>query len=192
MRAYLIDAENINLDHFFNQYHFDKKDKKSVFYLVGNANIHFSFHSLSFLCKHKFKIHTFTQVSKDYADKIILTLLGTISKKPKIKKIFIVSNDKIFDHLEYIRISFKKNIKLVKFNNQTNPPATPKPSKIEVYFSKNKENILALKNQAQNKADFHNLLAKNHSCGAEIYAFIKEKYPKWLKAFNDKENTKNV
>lgn len=117
LKAYLIDAENVSPHNFFKKYKF-KKDEKNIFYIVGNSHLHFDTRSLKVLSKTKYEIFTFDHPSKDYADKIILTLLGILATKKKITDIYIISNDKIFENLEYMYEFFGKEIHLIHIQKE--------------------------------------------------------------------------
>ena len=181
MRVFFIDAENVNLDIFFASKNFKKKDK---FFLVSNSNIRFGYESLKFLCKKKFEIYDFDTPSKDYADKIILSLLGAISKDKKIKKSFVVSNDKIFEQLDYVERFFGKKIILLKFDTQTTSTKLIKTKqkniKIKDFFLQNEKQIMDIKALSRDKNEFYTMLTKTFRAnneGAKIYQFIKkEKY----------------
>ena len=88
MRAFLIDAENVNIEQFFSISGFEKDDK---FYIIGNTTLKFSTKILQFLQEHKYKIYTFDTPRKDYADKMIFTILGAILNDDEIHEFLIIS-----------------------------------------------------------------------------------------------------
>lgn len=172
LKAYLIDAENVSPHNFFKKYKF-KKDEKNIFYIVGNSHLHFDTRSLKVLSKTKYEIFTFDHPSKDYADKIILTLLGILATKKKITDIYIISNDKIFENLEYMYEFFGKEIHLIHIQKE------------EPFFLKHEEDIIKLLEKANSKSEFHTFLQKKYyKSAAEIYRFIKKMRPELLKTLN--------
>ena len=80
MSIYLIDIENVNLELFLKSKKFEKTDK---FYLVGNSNLKFSMSVLEFFEDIEYKIYHFNSADKNYADKILFTILGSILNRPE-------------------------------------------------------------------------------------------------------------
>ena len=116
MRAFLIDAENVNIEQFFSISGFEKDDK---FYIIGNTTLKFSTKILQFLQEHKYKIYTFDTPRKDYADKMIFTILGAILNDDEIHEFLIISNDKIFENLDFVGEIFNKKIKNIKLHQKS-------------------------------------------------------------------------
>ncbi|EPQ8112919.1 PIN domain-containing protein [Campylobacter upsaliensis] len=173
MKAYLIDAENVSPHNFFKNYKF-KKEEKNIFYIVGNSHLHFNTRCLKILSKTKYEIFTFDHPSKDYADKIILTLLGILATKKKITDIYIISNDKIFENLEYMYEFFGKKIHLIHIQRE------------EPFFLKHEKDIIKLLEKANSKSEFHTLLQKTYQKTAtNIYRFIKTNRPELLKTLEN-------
>lgn len=171
MKAYLIDAENVNFDSFIKQKTFKKND---YFYIIGNASLKFSFFTLRFLQDKKVKFYDFNECSKDYADKIILSLLGFLLAKKKIKKCFIVSNDKIFSRLDFTKELYKKRVKVLAPNNEKIKKIEKSDYHIEL-FEKNQDLIMKFKEKSKNLSDFHCLLQKHFKIhGTLIYKYLRE------------------
>lgn len=172
MRAFLIDSENVNFDNFIKTNKFKKKDH---FYIVGNATLKFSLFALKFLQGRKVKFYDFNEPSKDYADKIILTLLGFLSAKKKFKKCLIVSNDNIFAKHDFTRNFFGGAVKVIKINNEQNPKITLKSDYHILLYEKNEAFIRTLHAQSKNLGEFHCALQKHYKIhGTLIYKFLKE------------------
>ncbi|TQR27240.1 hypothetical protein [Campylobacter sp. MIT 97-5078] len=171
MRAYLIDAENINFDSFIKQKSFKKKD---YFYIIGNSTLKFSLFTLRFLQNKKLKIYDFNECSKDYADKIILSLLGFLLAKKKIKKCFIVSNDKIFSRLDFTKELYKKRVKILSPSNDKIKKIQESAYHIEL-FEKNERLIKNLREESVDLGEFHRLLQKHFKIhGTLIYKYLKQ------------------
>ncbi|TQR61538.1 hypothetical protein [Campylobacter troglodytis] len=172
MRAFLIDSENVNFDNFIRSQKFKKKDN---FFIVGNATLKFSLMALEFLHKRRVKFYNFNEVSKDYADKIILTLLGFLLAQKKLEKCFIVSNDNIFNKLGFTEEFFGKKIRIIKINNEQAPRLDVKPDYHIQLFEKNAEFIRDLRAQSKNLGEFHRALQKHFKIhGTLIYKYLKE------------------
>lgn len=172
MRAFLIDSENVNFDNFIKQSKFKPKD---CFFIVGNATLKFSLMALEFLQDKKVKFYDFNEPSKDYADKIILTLLGFLLAQKKYKKCFIVSNDNIFSKLNFTRDFFGKKVKILKINNEHNAKLPIKPDYHIQLFEKNAEFIKDLHAKSKNLGDFHRVLQKHFKIhGTLIYKYLKD------------------
>ncbi|PSM51625.1 FxsA family membrane protein [Campylobacter blaseri] len=188
MKAFLIDAENINLKLFSEITRFGKKDK---FYIVGNENLKLTCKIPNFIGKKRCKFYTFNKSSKDYADKIILTLVGYLCSKKKIDKIYIASNDKIFSKIDYIQEIFNKKVQILRFSNvecKEDKKDIPKIThiskpliedktqlKLKEFFEKNLNEIKEIQKNSTNKADFHNNLSKKFGQnGIKLYKYIKE------------------
>lgn len=172
MRAFLIDSENVNFDNFIKQKRFKKNDN---FFIVGNTTLKFSLMALEFLQDKKVKFYDFNEPSKDYADKIILTLLGYLLAQKKFKKCFIVSNDNIFQKLNFTKEIFGKKVKIVKINNEHLPKIALKSDYHIQLFEKNAEFIRNLRAQSANLGDFHRALQKHFKIhGTLIYKYLKD------------------
>lgn len=172
MRAFLIDSENVNFDNFIKANKFKKKDH---FYIVGNATLKFSLFALKFLQGRKVKFYDFNEPSKDYADKIILTLLGFLLAQKKFKKCLIVSNDNIFAKHNFTRDFFGNAVKIVKINNEQSPKITLKSDYHIQLYEKNEAFIKNLHAQSRNLGDFHRALQKHYKIhGTLIYKYLKE------------------
>lgn len=172
MRAFLIDSENVNFDNFIKQKKFKKDDH---FFIVGNATLKFSLMSLEFLQGKKVKFYDFNEPSKDYADKIILTLLGFLLAQKKFKKCFIVSNDNIFSKLHFTKEFFDKAVKIIKVNNEHMPRLSVKPDYHIQLFEKNEDFIKKLRAQSKNLGEFHRALQKHFKIqGTLIYKYLKD------------------
>lgn len=78
MRVFLIDAENVNFELFIKSREFKDDD---AFYIVGNETLKFSLYTLKFLQDKRFKIYYFSGADKNYADKIIFTILGGCNRQ---------------------------------------------------------------------------------------------------------------
>ncbi|TKX29274.1 hypothetical protein CQA38_04125 [Campylobacter sp. MIT 12-5580] len=171
MRAFLIDAENVNFDNFITQRSFKKKDH---FYIIGNSTLKFSLFTLRFLQDKKLKIYDFNECSKDYADKIILSLLGFLLAKKKFKKCFIVSNDKIFSRLDFTKELYKKHVKILSPSNDKIKKIQESAYHIEL-FEKNERLIKDLREESVNLGEFHRLLQKHFKIhGTLIYKYLKQ------------------
>lgn len=194
MRAFLIDAENVNIEQFFSISGFEKDDK---FYIIGNTTLKFSTKILQFLQERKYKIYTFETPRKDYADKMIFTILGAILNDDEIHEFLIISNDKIFENLDFVEEIFNKKIKNIKFQpNQTTQKsgtnlAQIKPkiecnkndsntklalTNIEIFIKQNQFMIDLLRNLSINKQNFHTHLVQKFGKekGREIYIFMRD------------------
>lgn len=172
MRAFLIDSENVNFDNFIKANKFKKKDH---FYIVGNATLKFSLFALKFLQGRKVKFYDFNEPSKDYADKIILTLLGFLLAQKKFKKCLIVSNDNIFAKHNFTQDFFGNAVKIVKINNEQSPKITLKSDYHIQLYEKNEAFIKNLHAQSRNLGDFHRALQKHYKIhGTLIYKYLKE------------------
>lgn len=194
MRAFLIDAENVNIEQFFSISGFEKDDK---FYIIGNTTLKFSTKILQFLQERKYKIYTFETPRKDYADKMIFTILGAILNDDEIHEFLIISNDKIFENLDFVEEIFNKKIKNIKFQpNQTTQKSgtnlaqiTPKIecnkndsntklalTNIEIFIKQNQFTIDLLRNLSSNKQNFHTHLVQKFGKekGREIYIFMRD------------------
>ncbi|MCZ6133466.1 hypothetical protein O6B42_06165 [Campylobacter ureolyticus] len=179
MSIYLIDIENVNLELFLKSKKFEKTDK---FYLVGNSNLKFSMFVLEFFEDIEYKIYHFNSADKNYADKILFTILGSILNRPKCvnDKIYMVSNDNIFSSLKYTKKLFNKNVENIKFNNSTSlVPAKKKDlivvkDTIDNLYRLNREKIKKILINTDKNLDFHNGLVKEFGKdGIELYRFIK-------------------
>ncbi len=169
LRVFLIDAENVNLHTFIKNTQFKKDDK---FYIVGNSTLKFSLSCLDFLKERKVKIYDFNEPSKDYADKIILSLLGKFLSKKKVKKCLIVSNDNIFENLHFVKDIYKKEVKILKMNEQGK-----KKSYHIALFEKNQEQISQLRQKSKDLGEFHRKLQKAYKIhGTLIYRHLKQNY----------------
>lgn len=172
MRAFLIDSENVNFDNFIKQKRFKKSDN---FFIVGNATLKFSLMVLEFLQDKKVKFYDFNEPSKDYADKIILTLLGYLLAQKRFKKCFIVSNDNIFSKLNFTREIFGKKVKILKVTNEHLPKIALKSDYHIQLFEKNAEFIRDLRAQSANLGDFHRSLQQHFKIhGTLIYKYLKD------------------
>ncbi len=172
MRAFLIDSENVNFDNFIKRGKFKKKDN---FFIVGNATLKFSLMALDFLQGRRVKFYDFNEPSKDYADKIILTLLGFLLAQKRFKKCLIVSNDNIFSKLNFTREFFGKSVKIVKINNEHTPKIAAKSDYHIQLFEKNAEFIRDLRLKARNLGEFHRALQKHFKIhGTLIYKYLKD------------------
>ncbi|MCR8699143.1 hypothetical protein [Campylobacter ureolyticus] len=179
MSIYLIDIENVNLELFLKSKNFEKTDK---FYLVGNSNLKFSMSVLEFFEDIEYKIYHFNSADKNYADKILFTILGSILNRPEYvnDKIYMVSNDNIFEELEYTENLFKKKVINLKFLNSTRKVLvkTNNNENLEIknIYEKNKFDIKNLSNSYKNNGDFHNALVKKYGMqiGKNIYKFMKD------------------
>lgn len=172
MRSFLIDSENVNFDNFIKQNKFKRKDN---FFIVGNATLKFSLMTLEFLQDKKVKFYDFNEPSKDYADKIILTLLGFLLAQKKFKKCFIVSNDNIFSKLNFTYDFFGKKVKILKINNEHSPKLLTKPDYHIQLFEKNADFIKNLHSQSKNLGEFHRALQKHFKIhGTLIYKYLKD------------------
>ena len=172
MRAFLIDSENVNFDNFIKRGRFKKKDN---FFIVGNATLKFSLMALDFLQGRRVKFYDFNEPSKDYADKIILTLLGFLLAQKRFKKCLIVSNDNIFSKLNFTREFFGKSVKIVKINNEHTPKIAAKTDYHIQLFEKNAEFIRDLRLKARNLGEFHRALQKHFKIhGTLIYKYLKD------------------
>lgn len=91
MRRFIIDDENISVDKILDIKELDSGDK---IYIVTNSKKKISVRVLEKLLakRIKIKIVTFDMRSKDFADKIIVFLMGKLAYKKG--KIYIVSKDK--------------------------------------------------------------------------------------------------
>ena len=171
MRAFLIDSENVNFDNFIRSQKFKKKDN---FFIVGNATLKFSLMALEFLHKRRVKFYNFNEVSKDYADKIILTLLGFLLAQKKLEKCFIVSNDNIFNKLGFTEEFFGKKIRIIKINNEQAPRLDVKPDYHIQLFDDNVEFIKELRLKSRNLGEFHRALQRHFKIhGTSIYHYLK-------------------
>lgn len=94
MKRFIIDNENISIDNFLNTKKIKPKDK---IYIVANTKQKLELNSLDKLCSNKIKIKTIITdtVGKDFADKVIVCLMGKLFNKKE--KIYVVSNDKFYD-----------------------------------------------------------------------------------------------
>lgn len=172
MRAFLIDSENVNFDNFIKQNKFKRKD---TFFIVGNATLKFSLMTLEFLQDKRVKFYDFNEPSKDYADKIILTLLGFLLAQKKFKKCFIVSNDNIFSKLNFTYDFFGKKVKILKINNEHSTKLLTKPDYHIQLFEKNADFIKNLHAQSKNLGEFHRALQKHFKIhGTLIYKYLKD------------------
>lgn len=174
MRVFLIDSENINFDNFIKSTNFKKKDH---FYIVGNATLKFSLFTLEFLQKRKkVKFISFNEPSKDYADKIILTMLGFLLAKKKFKKCIIISNDNIFSKLDFTDKFAKKEVQILKVDNNKITPAKEQEYHIDL-FKKNQDLITSLRQQSKTLHEFHAALQKHFKIhGTLIYRYLKQNY----------------
>lgn len=171
MRFFLIDAENVNFDNFIKQRTFKKKDR---FYIIGNSTLKFSLFTLRFLQDKKVKFYDFNECSKDYADKIILTMLGFLLAQKKFKKCFIVSNDKIFSRLEFTKDLYKKRVKVLSPSNEKIKKIQKSAYHIQL-FEKNQQFIKDLREESINLGEFHRLLQKHFKIhGTLIYKYLKQ------------------
>ena len=174
MRAFLIDSENVNFDNFIKQKRFKKSDN---FFIVGNATLKFSLMVLEFLQDKKVKFYDFNEPSKDYADKIILTLLGYLLAQKRFKKCFIVSNDNIFSKLNFTKDYFGKKVKIIKINNEHTPKLLSKTDYHIQLFDKNQDFIKDLREQSKNLGEFHRALQKHFKIhGTAIYHYLKTEH----------------
>ncbi len=181
MNIYLIDIENVNLELFLKSKKFEKTDK---FYLVGNSNLKFSMSVLEFFEDIEYKIYHFNSADKNYADKILFTILGSILNRPEYvnDKIYMVSNDNIFSSLRYTKKLFNKNVENIKFDNSTSLVPVKKKdlmivkddATIDNLYRINKEKIKKILIKTDKNSDFHNELVKEfNKDGIELYRFIK-------------------
>ena len=172
MRAFLIDSENVNFDNFIKSQKFKKKD---TFFIVGNATLKFSLMALEFLQQRRVKFYDFNEPSKDYADKIILTLLGFLLAQKHFKKCFIVSNDNIFSKLNFTQEFFGKRVRIIKINNEHTPKIASKTDYHIQLFEKNAEFIRDLRLKSRNLGEFHRALQKHFKIhGTLIYKYLKD------------------
>ena len=172
MRAFLIDSENVNFDNFIKSQKFKKKD---TFFIVGNATLKFSLLALEFLQQRRVKFYDFNEPSKDYADKIILTLLGFLLAQKDFKKCFIVSNDNIFSKLNFTQEFFGKRVRIIKINNEHTPKIASKTDYHIQLFEKNAEFIRDLRLKSRNLGEFHRALQKHFKIhGTLIYKYLKD------------------
>lgn len=186
MRAFLIDSENVNFDNFIKQKKFKKNDH---FFIVGNATLKFSLMSLEFLQGKKVKFYDFNEPSKDYADKIILTLLGFLLAQKKFKKCFIVSNDNIFSKLHFTKDFFDKTVKIIKINNEHTLRLSAKADYHIQLFEKNEDFIKNLRAQSKNLGEFHRALQKHFKIqGTLIYKYLKDTHKEEFFSRAKKEN----
>ena len=172
MRAFLIDSENVNFDNFIKSQKFKKKD---TFFIVGNATLKFSLMALEFLQQRHVKFYDFNEPSKDYADKIILTLLGFLLAQKHFNKCFIVSNDNIFSKLNFTQEFFGKRVRIIKINNEHTPKIASKTDYHIQLFEKNAEFIRDLRLKSRNLGEFHRALQKHFKIhGTLIYKYLKD------------------
>ena len=185
MNVFLIDIENVNLELFLKSREFNKSDK---FCLVGNSNLKFNINVLKFLEDKEYRVYFFNDANKNYADKILFTILGSIINKEKFKdaKFYIVSNDGIFSELAYTQNLFNTKVENIKFDNsQTTALVKIKEDKeetkkdeldIQSICLKNQKEILSLKYTYANLLDFHNALVQKFGMevGKKIYKFMKD------------------
>ena len=172
MRAFLIDSENVNFDNFIKSQKFKKKD---TFFIVGNATLKFSLMALEFLQQRRVKFYDFNEPSKDYADKIILTLLGFLLAQKHFNKCFIVSNDNIFSKLNFTQEFFGKRVRIIKINNEHTPKIASKTDYHIQLFEKNAEFIRDLRLKSRNLGEFHRALQKHFKIhGTLIYKYLKD------------------
>ena len=179
MRAFLIDAENVNIEQFFSISGFEKDDK---FYIIGNTTLKFSTKILQFLQERKYKIYTFDTPRKDYADKMIFTILGAILNDDEIHEFLIISNDKIFENLDFVEEIFNKSgtnleqitPKVECNKNDSNTKSTL--TNIEIFIKQNQFTIDLLRNLSSNKQNFHTHLVQKFGKekGREIYIFMRD------------------
>lgn len=184
MNVYLIDIENVNLELFLKSRKFTKDDK---FCLVGNSNLKFNINVLKFFEDKEYKVYFFNDANKNYADKILFTILGSIIEKENLKnaKFYIVSNDNIFVNLDFTERLFGKKVENIKFSNSTSlVKTTPKnePKKeikkelsIDEIYKNNIEDIEILKESYPKNDEFHNALVKlfGMEIGKELYKISK-------------------
>lgn len=171
LRVFLIDAENVNLHTFIKNTSFKKDDK---FYIVGNSTLKYSLSCLDFLRQRKVKIYDFNEPSKDYADKVILSLIGKFLSKKKVKKCIIVSNDNIFENLNFVKEIYKKEVKILKMNDKEN---AKKKSYHIALFEKNQAQIAQLRQKSKDLGEFHRKLQKAYKIhGTLIYRHLKQNY----------------
>lgn len=153
MRAFLIDAENVNLCTFLQTLNFSKNDK---FYIFGNDKLKFGSETLKILQTKFYKFYTFKKPSPNYADKMIFVVLGTLLNDDLIDKIFIVSKDKIFEKLDFLTQMSKKTIQNLPFEFKEKNDKT----EIENFYKSKILEIEKLKKIAKNGKDFGEILAK--------------------------------
>lgn len=185
MNVYLIDIENVNLELFLKSRKFTKDDK---FCLVGNSNLKFNINVLKFFEDKEYKVYFFNDANKNYADKILFTILGSIIEKENLKnaKFYMVSNDNIFSELKYTENLFNTKVENIKFDNSQSTALTKikddkKEENIEKFdienlcFNHQKE-ILSLRYSYDDLGEFHNELVKKFGMeiGKKIYKFMKE------------------
>lgn len=179
MSVFLIDLENVNLELFLKSRKFSSQDK---FYLVGISSLKFAASVLEFLADKEYKFYSFNDAKKDYADKIILTILGSLLEKFKNENFFIVSNDGIFSELDFTKNIFSKKVENIKFNNHTTketpvlkPQTETENKNIEILYNKNLAKIDEIWNKYKNFRDFHNNLVKEFGLemGKNLYKFAK-------------------
>ncbi|KAA6225498.1 hypothetical protein FMM55_06750 [Campylobacter sp. LR196d] len=185
MRAYFINAENISLNLFLEKHNFDEEDKNSKFHIFACSRTSLNFKSLYILNKYKFKVYTFDNHNENYADKQILTTLGFVVSKKKYKEFIIVSDDKIFNNLEYMIKNYGKNISyirkkdLIERNLPTTSTSTTSQTQsvsnlvsgkinisddklsIEKFCKKYKDEILNIRNNSNNLNNLHLNLTKH-------------------------------
>ena len=175
---FIIDDENISVNNVLNFSELKRKDK---IYIVSNGSKRLNLAVLQELLnkKARIKILLINAQGKDFADKLIVFLMGKFYAKKG--KIFIVSNDKFYDDA----IEFYNSIKPGKFQklsllapHKTKSQTPEKPPLKEPKISvQDAEKIKNIASASANLMDFHNALAKNfgNKKGAEIYAALKQK-----------------
>lgn len=176
---FIIDDENISVNNVLNFSELKRKDK---IYIVSNGSKRLNLAVLQELLnkKARIKILLINAQGKDFADKLIVFLMGKFYAKKG--KIFIVSNDKFYDDA----IEFYNSIKPGKFQklsliappHKTKPQIPEKsPLKEPKISTLDAEKIKSIASASANLMDFHNALAKNfgNKKGAEIYAALKQK-----------------
>ena len=175
---FIIDDENISVNNVLNFSELKRKDK---IYIVSNGSKRLNLAVLQELLnkKARIKILLINAQGKDFADKLIVFLMGKFYTKKG--KIFIVTNDKFYDDA----IEFYNSIKPGKFQKLSllaplkTKSQTPEksPLKEPKISTSDAEKIKSIASASANLMDFHNALAKNfgNKKGAEIYAALKQK-----------------
>ena len=186
MRRFIIDDENISVDKILDIKELDEGDK---IYIVTNSKKKISVRVLENLLvkRIKIKIVTFDIRSKDFADKIIVFLMGKLAYKKG--KIYIVSKDKFYDSvINFYNTAVHK--KRCKFKRLTlEKEEIPAESKAEISALKvesqivntPKEDVIneikILISGCKNLNDFHSALVKRYGAtnGLKLYKKLKDR-----------------
>lgn len=168
MKRFIIDDENIGVDNIFKIIDPKKKDRV---YIVTNARKKISMQTLKLLNskKVKFKIFMISDADRDFADKIIVFLMGKFFDKKG--KICVVSNDKFYDSVMgfFNALRAEKKEKFKKITLQ-------KEGILKIDESKNKE-IESILLKSSNLQELHIMLknAYGEDEGLVIYKTFKQK-----------------